>query len=290
MFSGSDDKQEQVEAPKASETKSSDTKEAMPNVLGKSVSEARSQLSGFKSVTEEGFTGKEGSIWDSENWKICTQSVKAGDKVNSESKIALTYTEIDGSCKKFDGTAYAKKIDKHWKSSYFLKVTESTKWSSLKEGLTARHIKKITSKEDGQITVEFSDKAGSAYDVQAWATGQLNIINAEKHLVDKIDVVLVDSKGKKSKGTPDMTKTKKGLDIHSAQAKCDEKLDSLYPYGAKAHWILGLNHEKMTADQWSFNVDVTLENAYGNKSKGHQLVCSVGGTESKPILKSFEMR
>lgn len=39
-----------------------------------------------------------------------------------------------------------------------------------------------------------------------------------------------------------------------------------YPYGFKCHWFLGLIHEEQLSDgSWYFKVEVTVENAYGNK-------------------------
>ena len=90
--------------------------------------------------------------------------------------------------------------------------------------------------------------------------------------------------------------------LSSSSSKSDTSLSSSYariafenygeqqfPYGFKCHWFVGLIHEEQLDDgSWYFKVEVTIENAYGNKidtvAEG-----IVSGTDASPVITQFHV-
>lgn len=65
---------------------------------------------------------------------------------------------------------------------------------------------------------------------------------------------------------------------------------SLYRYGFKCHWIIGLiNAEQYDDGSWFFKVEVTIENEYGNKYKTIA-EGKVSGSNNSPIVTQFYVK
>ncbi len=82
------------------------------------------------------------------------------------------------------------------------------------------------------------------------------------------------------------TETSKGLTGTYAQAACVTTGKKLYPYGFKAHTIVGVISDRVLNDQWFYKAEVTIENEYGNKLKT-VFECTVDGTNDWPEIVSF---
>jgi hypothetical protein len=71
---------------------------------------------------------------------------------------------------------------------------------------------------------------------------------------------------------------------------CQAAGDATYPYGFKIHSVMGVIASEMQGDgTWLWKAEVTVENEYGNKTKGTTMDCVVGGTPDAPQLVSFNV-
>ena len=80
---------------------------------------------------------------------------------------------------------------------------------------------------------------------------------------------------------------KEKLDEGYARVAFENYGEQIYRYGFKCHWWVGLiTHEQSEDGTWFFKVEVTIENAYGNKYKTIA-EGKVSGTNNNPVVKDF---
>lgn len=80
--------------------------------------------------------------------------------------------------------------------------------------------------------------------------------------------------------------TSLGLGASYAQAACNDRAKSEFPFGYKPHWILGQLAEEIQNDKWFLKVEADVKNAY-NAEQSLNVECTVGGTNDRPVVESF---
>lgn len=79
----------------------------------------------------------------------------------------------------------------------------------------------------------------------------------------------------------------KELTLSYAKTAFENYGEKIYKYGFKCHWIVGLiNAEQLEDGSWFLKVEITIENAYGNKYKA-VAEAKVSGTNNNPKVKDF---
>lgn len=118
-----------------------------------------------------------------------------------------------------------------------------------------------------------------------WAPGNWTVDGVEPTpgtMVESGSTVLLTVSKPSREPTPEEA-TSSGLTGTYAQAACDRRIESEFPYGARAHWIVGKLGESITDDRWWFKVETTVENEYGNKLELN-VECYVSGTNDAPYV------
>lgn len=268
------------ECPLIEESENSETIN-MPEVVGLTVNDARDKLK-FIEYEELPHHGDEGSIWDSSNWIVCSQSIEKGDVISKDQKITITYTEKDGSCEAFDKEKYIKQFSKKLKAHYGHKG----KWEEAEDYSILKGIKKITSKGEGLITIHFNKGFRDEYDLQFWADNMAEVVNDQTpEFVSSISIALIGKDNNSKEIDSSITDaTKDGLTRRTARDLCETAFNFDFPYDSKIRWIVGLRSETNTGSSWQFWVDVKIQGV-----KGLSLKCSVEGTETNPVLTSYEI-
>lgn len=80
--------------------------------------------------------------------------------------------------------------------------------------------------------------------------------------------------------------TSQGLESTYARSACDIYGDAQYPYGFKAHWLVGNLGETLQDDQWFLKVTATVKNEY-NAKRDVVIECYVSGTNDAPQVTDF---
>lgn len=80
--------------------------------------------------------------------------------------------------------------------------------------------------------------------------------------------------------------TSAGLTATPAQAACDARGESEFPYGFDGHWVLGKLAERLEGDRWFFKVEATVTNEF-NAERRINVECFVGGTKDAPVVEKF---
>lgn len=90
-------------------------------------------------------------------------------------------------------------------------------------------------------------------------------------------------------GTPstdDAKTTSAGLTATSAQAACNRRGMTEFPYGFDGHWILGKLAEEILDDRWFLKLEATVVNEFGAEREMN-VECFVGGTDASPAVERF---
>ncbi|WP_192497684.1 PASTA domain-containing protein [Pseudoclavibacter sp. CFCC 13611] len=81
--------------------------------------------------------------------------------------------------------------------------------------------------------------------------------------------------------------TPSGLTFGGASVACTQAGKAQFPYGVKAHWIIGMLDDRVVGDSRVVKATTTIKNAYGTKRKDQVVECHVSGSDAAPRVDSI---
>lgn len=289
LFSGSGDENDPVEEDAVVETDTEGEEvsepDEMPELVGMTVAEAEGAVKELHeyetSLNKEDITGNDRSIWDSENWIVCSQSVAAGEDFNAGDDVTIEYSREEEGCA--TASEWAQQVEKQWMASLGVES-----WSALGSDYSRLSaIQKVSSEEVGTLRIDMGNTGLTTPEVAQWGDNLDIMINSSLTDTAEVYTVHVYVNGERASAS----ETTSGLDEVSARIACEMYLESQFPYGSKIHWVMDNNGSSIVQDGtvWQMGAGVTLTNEYNAESK-HEIVCLVGGSNDSPQVVDFELR
>lgn len=253
----------------------------VPNVVDLSLSEAKTILkdSGFSNISDMPDESSDSFlILEDSNWFVLKQSPEANSREMNDAEITLyciKYSEREAAAQNAETEKLRELIDGPLADAVNVFADN---------GYTPKYTH-ATTYADFTSEVSFMDDAF----MSEWIVTDIQEIDlasktAEVYINNQNNIARLDA----ANSVRD-TLSKK-LDKYSAQEAVNRYAQSQFPYGFKAHWIMGLiADDAVDENTWFFKVSCDVTNMYGTKQR--DLVCEayVTGTDENPVVTSFNV-
>lgn len=243
----------------------------MPDLVGMTVADANDALLSISydemSRVRTDITGADRSIWDSDNWIVCSQSIAAGDDILSTDTVEIAYDRPDGGCLS----------PEEWVET----VDES--WSNPRDDIS---IESMSSDTIGSLVIHIESSTLSDPEIASWAESGLDqMINLElPGGLAEVNRVKAYRDGQRLRSDI----TTEGLTTGEARAACDRHFESMYPtQETNARWLRDNLGQRTVDDGSAFQI--SAGGTIGDTSV--EVVCRVGGSslDDADVL-DFEVR
>lgn len=253
----------------------------VPGVVDLSLSEAKTILknAGFSNIydipdeTSDSFV-----ILDDSNWVVLKQSPEANSLEMNDTEITLyciKYSEREAAAQNAETEKFKALIGGPLANAVSLFA---------ENGYTPKYMH-ATTHADFTSEVSFMDDAF----MSEWIVTDIQAIDpvsktAEVYINNQNNIARLNA----ANSARDALSKK--LDKYNAQEAVNRYAQSQFPYGFKAHWIIGLiTDDAIDENTWFFKVSCDVTNMYGAKQK--DLICEayVTGTDENPVVTSFNV-